>query len=212
MHFVPSMLHVFVEERELSRCGSLRRVICSGEALSAELQERFFGRLGAELHNLYGPTEAAIDVTYWACERGQECRTVPIGRPIRNLQIYILDGYGNPVPVGVPGELHIGGVGLARGYLNRADLTAEKFVNNPFSREDGARLYKTGDLVRYRADGIIEYIGRIDHQVKIRGFRIELGEIEAVLMQHEAIRECVVLAREDSPGQKRLVAYVVAER
>jgi amino acid adenylation domain-containing protein len=212
MHFVPSMLQVFVEERGLSRCGSLRRVICSGEALSAELQERFFARLGAELHNLYGPTEAAIDVTYWACERGQQCRTVPIGRPIRNIRIYILDGYGNPVPVGVPGELHIGGVGLARGYLNRAELTAEKFVSNPFCGEDGARLYKTGDLVRYRADGVIDYIGRIDHQVKIRGFRIELGEIEAVLMQHEAIRECVVLAREDSPGQKRLVAYVVAEK
>jgi thioesterase domain-containing protein/acyl carrier protein len=190
----------------------LRRVICSGEALSAELQERFYARLGAELHNLYGPTEAAIDVTYWACERGQEHRSVPIGRPISNVQIYILDRFGNPVPVGVPGELHIGGVGLARGYLNRPELTAEKFVRDPFSKEHGARLYKTGDLTRYRADGVIEYIGRIDHQVKIRGFRIELGEIEAVLMQHEAINECVVLAREDAPGQKRLVAYVVAEK
>jgi amino acid adenylation domain-containing protein len=209
MHFVPSMLQAFVEEKELSRCGSLRRVICSGEALSAELQERFYARLGAELHNLYGPTEAAIDVTYWACERGQGRRTVPIGRPISNLQIYILDRYGNPVPVGVPGELHIGGVGLARGYLNRPELTAEKFVENPFREEPGARLYKTGDLARYRADGVIEYIGRIDHQVKIRGFRIELGEIEAALKRHEDISECVVLAREDAPGQKRLVAYVV---
>ena len=212
MHFVPSMLQVFVEEKGLSRCGSLRRVICSGEALSAELQERFYARSSAELHNLYGPTEAAIDVTYWACEQGQKQRTVPIGRPISNLQIYILDRHGNPVPVGVPGELHIGGVGLARGYLNRPELTAEKFVDDPFCGEPEARLYKTGDLARYRTDGVIEYLGRIDHQVKIRGFRIELGEIEAVLMQHEAISECVVLAREDTPGQKGLVAYPVAKK
>jgi amino acid adenylation domain-containing protein len=212
MHFVPSMLQVFVEEKGLSRCGSLRRVICSGEALGVELQERFFARLGAELHNLYGPTEAAIDVTYWACERGQKRRTVPIGRPIRNLQIYLLDPYRNPVPVGVLGELHIGGVGLARGYLNRAELTAEKFVGNPFRKEPGARLYKTGDLARYSADGVIEYVGRIDHQVKIRGFRIELGEIEAALTEHEGVSECVVLAREDARGQKRLVAYVVAKK
>jgi amino acid adenylation domain-containing protein len=212
MHFVPSMLQVFVEEKGLKRCGSLRRVICSGEALSVELEERFFARLEAELHNLYGPTEAAIDVTYWACERGQKRRTVPIGRPISNLQIYILDSYKNPVPVGVLGELHIGGVGLARGYLNRTELTAEKFVSNPFCKETGARLYTTGDLARYGADGVIEYVGRIDHQVKIRGFRIELGEIEAVLTEHEGISECVVLAREEAPGQKRLVAYVVAEK
>jgi amino acid adenylation domain-containing protein len=212
MHFVPSMLQVFVEERGLSRCGSLRRVICSGEALSVELQERFFARLGAELHNLYGPTEAAIDVTYWPCERGQKSRTVPIGRPISNLQIYILDRCGNPVPVGVLGELHIGGVGLARGYLNRVELTTQKFVDNPFCTEPGARLYKTGDLARYTADGVIEYVGRIDHQVKIRGFRIELGEIEATLTEHAGVSECVVLAREDAAGQKRLVAYVVAEK
>ncbi len=212
MHFVPSMLQTFVEEKGLSRCGSLRRVICSGEALGVELQERFFARLRAELHNLYGPTEAAIDVTYWACERGQKSRTVPIGRPISNLQIYLLDPYRNPVPVGVLGELHIGGVGLARGYLNRAELTAEKFVGNPFRKEPGARLYKTGDLARYSADGVIEYVGRIDHQVKIRGFRIELGEIEAALTEHEGVSECVVLAREDAQGPKRLVAYVVAKK
>jgi acyl-coenzyme A synthetase/AMP-(fatty) acid ligase len=213
LHFVPSMLQVFVEEPKLARCRSLRRVICSGEALSAELQERFFARIeNVELHNLYGPTEAAIDVTYWACERNSKSGTVPIGRPISNIQTHILDRYMNPVAVGVLGELHIGGVGLARGYRNRAELTAEKFVANPFVKEAGARLYKTGDLARYRADGVIEYAGRMDHQVKIRGFRIELGEIEAVLKQHEAVSECVAVAREDKPGQKRLVAYVLRHK
>ena len=135
---------------------------------------------------------------------------IPIGRPLANREIYILDQHGNPVPVGVPGELYIGGACLARGYLKRADLTAENFIPNPFSGEPGARLYKTGDLARYLPDGNIEFLGRIDHQVKIRGFRIELGEIEAVLRQHPAVRETIVLAREDAAGEKQLVAYVVA--
>ncbi len=214
MHFVPSMLRVFVEQREVEVCRSIRRVICSGEALSFDLQERFFARLGAELHNLYGPTEAAVDVTYWACRRGSERRIVPIGRPIANTQIYLLDAYLQPVPIGVPGELHIAGAGLARGYLNRPDLTAEKFVPHPFpstvgQREGGARLYRSGDLARYLPDGNIEFLGRIDHQVKIRGFRIELGEIETVLMEHPAVQEVVVLARQDIPDHKRLVAYFV---
>jgi amino acid adenylation domain-containing protein len=209
LHFVPSMLSAFLEQDGLPQaCASLRRVICSGEALSYELQQRCFSVLPAELHNLYGPTEAAVDVTYWACQRKGTLRTVPIGRPIANTQIYILDQNLQPVPVGVPGELHIGGLGLARGYHRRPELTAEKFIANPFSDDPQSRLYKTGDLSRYLADGTIEYLGRLDHQVKIRGFRVELGEIEMQLNQHPTIREAVVLAREDTPGDKRLVAYV----
>ncbi len=168
------------------------------------------------LLNAYGPTETTITATAFEFSPGLcENRTfqkIPIGRPLANREIYILDNYGNPVPVGVPGELHIGGVSLARGYLNRPELTAKTFVPNPFSEEPGARLYKTGDLARYLPDGNIEFLGRVDHQVKIRGFRIELGEIEAALDQHPAVREAVVLAREDTPGERRLVAYVVAEQ
>src|SRR5437867_5145797 len=213
LHFVPSMLQMFLLEPGLEeRCKSLKRVICSGEALPLELQERFFSRLGAELHNLYGPTEASIDVTYWQCQPENHDWTVPIGRPIANTQIYILDRSAHPVPVGVPGELYIGGVGVARGYYNCPELTAEKFVRNPFSKEATDRLFRTADLARYRPDGAIEFLGRIDHQVKIRGFRIELGEIETVLGQHPGIKEVVVVAREDSPAEKRLVAYLVSAR
>ena len=209
LHFVPSMLQVFLEDKDVERCRSLNRVICSGEALPYDLQERFFARLNAELHNLYGPTEAAVDVTHWQCQREGDSRLVPIGRPVANTQLYILDPYMQPVPIGVAGELHIGGVQVARGYLNRPELTAEKFIPDPFSDHPEARLYKTGDLVRYLPDGNIEFLGRLDFQVKMRGFRIELGEIEAVLSQHPAVGEVVVLAREDVPGDKRLVAYVV---
>ncbi|MEH2127083.1 non-ribosomal peptide synthase/polyketide synthase [Nostoc sp.] len=216
LHFVPSMLQAFLEEQSVKNCHSLKRVICSGEALPKELQERFFERLKCELHNLYGPTEAAIDVTYWQCQLDSNLRTVPIGRPIANTQIYILDSHLQPVPIGVPGELHIGGVGLARGYLNRSELTQEKFIPNPFDKSKlksrKSKLYKTGDKVRYLPDGNIEYLGRIDNQVKLRGFRIELGEIEAVLSQHSQVQSCCVILREDSPGDKRLVAYVVAHQ
>jgi amino acid adenylation domain-containing protein len=213
LHFVPSMLQVFLEEPGVEGCSSLKRVICSGEALPVRVQERFFGRLpGVELHNLYGPTEAAVDVTCWACKRGSVGLTVPIGRPIANTQLYILDPHLRPVPIGVAGELHIGGVGLARGYVNRPELTNQKFISNPFSSEPGSRLYKTGDFARYLPDGNIEFLGRIDHQVKLRGFRIELGEIESVLSQHPAVKEAVVLAREDAPGDQRLVAYVVPDQ
>jgi amino acid adenylation domain-containing protein/non-ribosomal peptide synthase protein (TIGR01720 family) len=207
LHFVPSMLEVFVCESQMRKCHSLQRVFCSGEALSLSLIERFFARVDAELHNLYGPTEAAIDVTHWCCQHNSEHSFVPIGRPIANTKIYILAPNLKPVPMGVTGELHLGGIGLAKGYLNRTELTEERFIANPF--QQGERLYKTGDLARYHRDGTIEYLGRIDHQVKIRGFRIELGEIEAILTQHSAIQEAVVLAREDETKDKYLVAYTV---
>ena len=210
-HFVPSMLREFLNEPRAASCMALRRVICSGEALPIDLQQRFLDILPAELHNLYGPTEASIDVTSWACERDTDLSFVPIGRPIANTQIYILDSHLNPVPTGIPGELHIGGVGLARGYWRRPELTAEKFIRNPFSSTPGSCLYKTGDLARFHSDGTIEYLGRIDHQVKLRGFRIELGEIESVLRSYPGVADACVVVREDHPGDARLVGYYVPE-
>jgi len=208
---VPSMLRLLLEEKGLDACNCLKHVTCGGEALPVELQERFFACLNLDnvLHNAYGPTEASIDATFWTCKRGTDRGIAPIGRPITNTQIYILDSDLQPVLVGEPGELHIGGISLARGYLNRPDVTANKFIPNPFSSEPGARLYKTGDLARYSPDGNIEFLGRIDHQVKLRGFRIELEEIEVALNQHPSVQQSLVMAREDIPGNKRLVAYVV---
>ncbi len=210
-HFVPSMLQVFLLNERVGQCQSLKRVLCSGEALPYHLQENFFSRLDADLFNLYGPTEAAIEVTFWACQRDGELSTVPIGRPIANTQIHVLDPQLKPVPVGELGELHIGGVQVARGYLNLPELTAEKFIPDPFSDQPGARLYKSGDLASFLPDGTILYQGRIDHQVKIRGNRVELGEIEATLAEHPVVRESVVTAYEVSPGDKRLAAYIVPE-
>jgi amino acid adenylation domain-containing protein len=206
-HFVPSMLAIFLAESGVERCVSLRHVICSGEALPFNLQEQFFKLLSAQLHNLYGPTEAAVDVTHWTCRRDDERNIVPIGRPVANTQIYILDKYLQPVPIGVSGDLYIGGAQVGRGYHNRPDLTAEKFVPDPFSADPAARMYKTGDLCRWLSDGNVEYLGRSDFQVKVRGLRIELGEIEAVLDRHQAVRQCVVVAQEKT-GDKVLVAYV----
>ena len=207
-HFVPSMLQAFLDDPEVSTCRSLRQVMSSGEALSYELQQRFFERLGARLHNLYGPTEAAIDVTFWECRANEE-RSVPIGRPVANTEIYLLDPSMQSVPVGAPGELYIGGVQLARAYHRRPELTAQQFIPHPFSHASAHRLYKTGDLARYRTDGAIEYIGRSDHQVKIRGFRIELGEIEAALRECENVKDLIVQTQQDSRGDVMLVAYMV---
>ena len=211
LHFVPSMLKIFLEEEGVGTCSSLKRVICSGEALEYETQEHFYEKLDCGLYNLYGPTEAAVDVTSWSCQKDAGDRRVPIGKPIANTTTYILDPKGNLAPLGVPGELHLGGVQLARGYLNRPELTKERFIKNPFSDDPESRLYKTGDLVRYLPDGNIDYLGRNDFQVKIRGFRIELGEIEQQLISMESIDQAVVLARNDLPGGTQLVAYVIAE-
>jgi acyl-CoA synthetase (AMP-forming)/AMP-acid ligase II/acyl carrier protein len=211
LQLVPSMLKAILAEEKIENCRNLKRLFCGGEVLTADLAAKFLERVGVELYNLYGPTEATIDATCGRCKGTTTSGNgVPIGRPIANTQTYILDPHLNPVPIGVVGELHIGGIGLARGYLNRRELTAEKFVANPFGDQPGARLYKTGDLARYLPDGNIEFLGRTDNQVKIRGFRIELGEIEFVLAQHPAIEQAVLLAREDAPGDTRLVAYMVA--
>ncbi|MFJ4454606.1 amino acid adenylation domain-containing protein [Pseudomonas sp. NPDC089392] len=207
LHFVPSMLQAFMTHEAVERCVSLKRVVCSGEALPAELARQTLQRLpAASLYNLYGPTEAAIDVTHWTCQP-DESISVPIGQPIDNLKTHILEGSLQPAVRGSAGELYLGGVGLARGYHQRPALTAERFVPDPFS-DTGGRLYRTGDLARYRADGVIDYAGRIDHQVKIRGLRIELGEIEARLLELPAVQEAVVLAQ-DGPSGKQLVGYVV---
>jgi amino acid adenylation domain-containing protein len=210
MHFVPSMLRVFLEETGGVGSRGLRQVMSSGEALTSDLVARFEQKFDANLHNLYGPTEAAVDVSYWECE-AEGSRAVPIGRPISNTQLYVLDPWMQPAAIGVVGELYIGGVAVGRGYWHSADLTAERFVPDPFSADGGARLYRTGDLARYMADGNIEYVGRIDSQVKIRGNRIELGEIETVLSQVPGVSEAVVIVREDTPGDARLVGYLVWE-
>ncbi|HEY0604990.1 MAG TPA: non-ribosomal peptide synthase/polyketide synthase, partial [Herpetosiphonaceae bacterium] len=207
----PSQHAVLLEEPGLAACTRLRYVVSGGERLSGELAQRFMSRVSAILCNAYGPTEGTIDTTFWVCPRSDEPQTPLLGRPLPNVQVYVLDRRMQPLPIGVPGELYIGGVQLARGYLNRPELTAERFVPNPFSALSGGRLYRTGDLVRYQADGNLEFLGRIDEQVKLRGFRIELGEIEAVLKQHPAVHESVVVVREDQGRDPRLVAYVVTE-
>ncbi|MGV0028299.1 non-ribosomal peptide synthetase [Phormidesmis priestleyi] len=187
----------------------LRLVCVGGEAASGEQIQRWAAAI-PQVFNGYGPTEATVAATQMRCT-GQEPKTPPIGKPLPNYQVFVLDSQQQLVPIGIPGELHIGGIGLARGYLNRPDLTAEKFIPHPFSDVPGARLYKTGDRVRWLSDGNLEFLGRIDHQVKLRGFRIELGEIEAALIQHSAVRDCLVMLREDHPGNPALVAYVVAK-
>jgi amino acid adenylation domain-containing protein len=215
VHFVPSMLQAFLEHGATQRCGSVRRVVCSGEALPAALADRCMAMLPhARLHNLYGPTEAAVDVSYHDCLPGEERpgSGVPIGRPVANTALYVLNRERQLAPVGVVGELYIGGSQVARGYLNQPELTAERFTADPYARDLQGRMYRTGDLVRWLPNGEIEYLGRNDQQVKIRGFRIELGEIETRLCEFPAVHESAVLVREDRPGDNRLVAYYTASR
>jgi amino acid adenylation domain-containing protein len=210
MHFVPSMLAVFLESLEAQDCPSLKQIVTSGEALSGAVQAQTFRQLPqTRLWNLYGPTEAAIDVSVWPCRQADETLTPPIGYPIWNTQLFILDHMLEPLPHGVVGELYIAGTNLARGYLGRSGLTAERFIACPFATK-GARMYRTGDLARRREDGAIEYLGRADDQVKIRGYRIELGEIQACLLaQHPSLAQAEVITR-NIQGDQRLVAYLVA--
>lgn len=209
---LPSLYGLLLAQAQAKHLASLETVIVAGEACPEKLTDSHHQKLPrTDLFNEYGPTEGTVWSSVYQVSAWTEGNRVPIGCPIANTQIYLLDAYLHPVPIGVPGELHIGGIGLARGYLHRPDLTAEKFIPSPFANEAGTRLYKTGDLARWLPDGSIEFLGRIDHQVKIRGFRIELGEIEAVLSQHPSVANAVVHARDDEPDNKRLVAYVVPQ-
>jgi amino acid adenylation domain-containing protein len=212
VHFVPSMLGAFLTAADIEGCTSIKQIICSGEALSRSQVELCWQRLGhASIDNLYGPTEAAIDVTYWPCGEDLSEGHIPIGYPIANTQMYILNQQMQPVPLGVTGELYIGGVGVARGYWHLAELTRQRFIADPFSSDKVARLYRTGDLGCWQADGSIRYLGRNDDQVKIRGLRIEPGEIAAQLQQQANIQEALVLAYEADGGDTHLVAYVTSD-
>ena len=213
--FPTAYWHVIVEGLDDAKVpGCIRLAILGGERANPEQLADWFrhvGPNGPRLLNTYGPTEATIVATIAELKAGDEpTRIVPIGRPVRNVEVYVLDPRGEPVPIGVPGELHIAGAGLAVGYYNQPELTAERFIANPFSSRADSRMYRTGDLVRYRPDGNLEFVGRRDSQVKFRGYRIELQEIESTLAQHEDVHEVVVLLREDQPGKQRLVGYVVA--
>ena len=209
--FVPSMLQSFLDEPGVTDCDGLRRVFCAGEVMPYELQQRFLATLDAELWNEYGPAEAAVGVTYYHCTPGASRQLVPIGRPIANTRIHLLDAHFNAVPVGVPGELFIGGAAVGRGYLNQPDATAASFLADPFVDEPGQLLYRTGDLARYLPDGDIEYLGRRDDQVKVRGVRIEPREIEAALAKHPGVRENAVVVGKDGRENTVVVAHVVAE-
>jgi amino acid adenylation domain-containing protein len=210
LQLLPSMLQLLLDTPGFAAAGrSLRQVCCGGEVMPADLPERFFAQVDAQLYNLYGPTEAAVDATWFACRRGQARHTIPIGRPIANVQAYVLDTHRQPLPAGVPGELYIGGEGLARGYLNDPELTADRFLGDPFSSAPTGRLYKTGDRCRWLPDGQLEFLGRLDRQVKVRGYRLEPAEIEAALVSHPDIREAAVDVRTTAAGDDSLVAYVV---
>jgi amino acid adenylation domain-containing protein len=209
LQLVPSLLPGILDHPGAAALGRLRRLFCGGEALSSDLVDRVLERFNIELVNLYGPTETSIDASSWTCRAGFGGGVAPIGRPLANLRVHILDAHLCPVPVGTPGELYVAGVGLARGYFGKPHLTAERFVPDPFAADPGGRSYRTGDVAAWRPDGLLEYQGRADHQVKVRGVRIEPAEIEALLRRHPAVREAVVLARPDVAGDLRLIAYFV---
>lgn len=208
VHFVPSMLDAFLAVPAAQGL-TLRRVFASGEALEPSLRDRFHATVDAQLHNLYGPTEAAVDVSAWPASREDRSHPVPIGHPVWNTRLYVLDAQLRALPPGVPGDLYLGGVQLARGYLGRDDLTAERFLDDPHMA--GGRLYRSGDVARWRTDGAVEYLGRSDHQVKLRGLRIELGEIDTALRSQHGVTRAEVLLREDRAGERRLVGYVSGE-
>jgi D-alanine--poly(phosphoribitol) ligase subunit 1 len=217
MHFVPSMLNVFLEyvdghDARVQSLASVRRVFASGEALTPSHVRKFNdvwgSRTGARLTNLYGPTEATVDVSYFDCPDRNDFETIPIGRPIDNIKLYIIRD-GRQVAIGETGELCIAGVGLARGYLNNAALTAEKFIDNPVKA--GERIYRTGDIARWLPDGNVEYLGREDHQVKIRGLRIELGEIESTIREYPGIVDCAAMVRKYSEAVTLIIAYIVCK-
>ncbi|MGV7211266.1 non-ribosomal peptide synthetase [Oxalobacteraceae bacterium A2-2] len=212
VHFVPSMLTMMVREGDWAACTSVRLVTCGGEALSPEIIRQHYALHGAPLYNMYGPTETTIEATGWLCPRDPGLARVAIGKPTQNARLYILDRHGARLPQGAAGELYIGGAGVARGYLNRPDLTAERFLADPFCGEPGARMYRSGDLARFGPDGNVEFLGRADSQVKLNGLRVELGEIESRLLGHPAVAAASVLAREDIPGEQQLVAYVALTR
>ena len=213
LQLVPSVLNLCLSEPRFPECQTLRRVFAGGEALTTDLVVRFHETgIRATLYNLYGPSETTIDATWWTCDRESARYGITIGRPISGMAAYVLDVNLQAVPRGVPGELFLSGAGLGRGYLNAPELTAERFVPHPFSSENGVRLYKTGDIVVLRANGEIEYLGRVDTQVKLRGMRIELGEIESLLRDHPDIEQAFVVLREDAPGDQRLVGYIVSRR
>jgi acyl-coenzyme A synthetase/AMP-(fatty) acid ligase/acyl carrier protein len=206
----PSMAGLLIGDPNTAKAISqIQTMMVGGEALTEILALQLQQIVRGQVHNMYGPTETTIWSTTHALKAVEG--VVPLGRPIANTQLYILDKLQQPVPVGIAGELLIGGKGVTRGYLNRPDLTKERFIPNPFSEDPNDLLYRTGDSVRYRADGNLEFLGRIDFQVKIRGYRIELGEIETILGRHETIREVAVIVREDAPGDKRIVAYFIAQ-
>ena len=218
LQVVPSVLNLLLNEEGFENCRSLRQVFCGGEALPVELHNRFFNVLSCRLTNLYGPTETCIWSTFYRPEISDDGTRrigdgiVPIGRPIANTQVYVLDQAGHPVPIGIPGELYIAGAGVAKGYLNLSELTADRFPRNPFSSKFCGRVYRTGDIVRYDATGLLHFLGRTDHQIKMRGLRIELQEIESVLRQNPDVEEAIVVLREDAPGDQHLVAYIVQSK